>query len=106
MGFFRLIIVCLFLPCGVWAADKLKTLQEKADGGDAQAAYDLAEALYWADGVERDLEQSANYALAASLKGNPLAQYRHAVQLLLGQGIGQDVKSGFVLLHKAIPELQ
>ena len=106
MGFFRLIIAGLFLPYGVWAEDKLKVLQEKADGGDMQAAYDLAEALYWADGVERDLEQSANYALVASLKGNPLGQYRHAVQLLLGQGIGQDVKSGFGLLREAIPELR
>ena len=36
MGFFRLIIVGLFLPYGVWAEDKLKALQKKADGGDAR----------------------------------------------------------------------
>ena len=42
----------------------------------------------------------------ATLKGNPLAQYRHAVQLLLGQGVEQDVKAGFELLEKAIPGLQ
>ena len=106
MGFFRLIIVGLFLPYGVWAEDKLKALQKKADGGDAQAAYELAEALYWADGVERDLELSANYALVGSLKNNPLAKYRHAVHLLLGQGMEQDVKSGFELLAKSIPGLQ
>lgn len=106
MWVLRLIGIVLFLPYGLWAEDKLKALQENADSGDVQAAYELAEALYWADGVGRDLEQSANYALVGSLKNNPLAQYRHAVQLLLGQGMGQDVKAGLELLHKAIPGLQ
>jgi len=96
----------LFLFTNLWAKDGFKALEKKADSGDSQAAYQLAEALYWADGVERDLKQSANYALVGSVKNNPLAKYRHAVHLLLGQGMEQDVKLGFKLLAKAIPGLQ
>ena len=101
-----LLFYSFFLPVGLFAEDRLKVLQEKAESGDAQAVYELAEALYWADCVRRDLEQSADYALVGSLKNNPLAQYRHAVHLLLGHGMEQDVKAGFKLLSKAIPELQ
>ena len=107
MNLFKPVVIGLLFSVTFWAQDnKLKTLQEKVDSGDEHAIYELAEALYWADGVDRDLEQSANYALVATLKGNPLAQYRHAVQLLLGQGVEQDVKAGFELLEKAIPGLQ
>ncbi len=102
----RLLVFSFFLSIGLYAEDRLKVLQKKAESGDSQAAYELAEALYWADGVKRDLEQSANYALVGSLKNNPLAQYRHAVHLLLGHGMEQDVKIGFELLAKAIPGLQ
>lgn len=106
MDTLRLMAFSFLLAIGLFAEDRLQVLQEKAESGDAQAAYELAEALYWADGVERDLEQSASYALVGSLKNNPLAQYRHAVHLLLGQGMEQDVKIGFELLAKAIPGLQ
>jgi len=105
MDALRLLVFSFLLTFGLFAEDRLQVLQEKAESGNAQAAYELAEALYWADGVERDLEQSASYALVGSLKNNPLAQYRHAVHLLLGQGMEQDVKKGFKLLTKAIPGL-
>jgi len=86
--------------------DKLNTLQTKADGGDAQAAYELAEVLYWANGVERDLGQATDYALVGALKSNPLAQYRYAVMQLLGHGVKQDVRAGYKMLAEAMPGLQ
>ena len=41
-----------------------------------------------------------------ALKKNPLAQYRYAIQQLLGQGVEQDVKAGFEQLHASVPGLQ
>ena len=99
-------LLVLRLPLDLGAQEKFKDLRGKAERGGARAAYELAEALYWADGVHRNLEQSAKYSLVGAKKHNPLAQYRYAVMQLLGQGVEQDVNAGFVLLAKAIPGLQ
>ena len=106
MGIFRMFgFLCLFSSV-LWSEEKLNTLRKKADGGDPQAAYELAEVFYWADGVERDLGQAADYALVGALKGNALAKYRYAVMQLLGHGVKQDVRAGYKMLAEAVPGLQ
>ena len=106
MSTFRLSILISFFCLTLWSEDDFSRLQIKADNGDSQAAYELAEALYWANGVDRDLSQAADYALVGSLKGNPLAQYRYSVMQLLGHGVKQDVRAGLKLLSESAPGLQ
>tara|TARA_B100001123_G_scaffold363358_2_gene421099 strand:+ start:960 stop:3185 length:2226 start_codon:yes stop_codon:yes gene_type:complete len=106
MYIFRIFFFLCFFCSLIRSEDKLRELQKKADNGDVQAAYDLAEALYWADGVERDLGQAADYAHVGALKGNPLAKYRYAVMQLLGHGVNQDVKAGLKLLAEAVPAVE
>ena len=97
--------LCLFSSV-LLAEDKLNILQKKADGGDVKAVYELAESLYWAKGVKRDLVQAGDYAHVGALKGHPLAKYRYAVMQLLGQGVEQNVKAGLKLLTEAIPSIE
>lgn len=112
--FIVLLALCLCLP--VVGADKdkplpkdLKSLKALADKGDAEAQYQLAEALFWGIGGNQDLKQAAVWSRASAKQGNAKGEYRLAVQLLLGQGMestNENDKEGFEWLAKASEGLQ
>ena len=86
------------------AAEDHKALENRAAKGESEAQYLLAEKLYWADGGQRDLKQSLDFARAAAKQGNAKAQYRLAVQLLLSQGVAlseDTIKEGQQMLDAA-----
>ena len=106
MNNYRYLALILFFPLSLIAEADLETIRKKAEQGDPEAVYEWAEALYWGRGGKHDLAQAGDFALVGALKKNPLAQYRYAIQQLLGQGVAQDVKAGFEQLHASVPGLQ
>ena len=103
-------IFFLGLVCGAmaWGAEhagraKLEALAAK---NDTAAQFELAHALYWASGMDRDLEASAKWASRAAKSGNVKAQFLHAVQLLLAHGVEGDSTAGFELLSQTHPKLE
>ena len=89
-------------PKGV---DRAK-LEARAAKDDAAAQFELAYALYWADGMDRDLEASAKWAQRAAKAGNAKAQFLHAIQLLLAHGVKGDSKAAIELLIQAGPGIE
>ena len=106
MNIHRLLAIILILPLSLLADADLEAIRKKAEQGDPEAVYEWAEALYWGHSGKHDLAQAGDFALVGALKKNPLAQYRYAIQQLLGQGVEQDVKAGFEQLHASVPGLQ
>ena len=98
-------LVCAGTVWGAEAPDHAK-LQARAVKGDAAAQFELAHALYWAKGVDRDLEASAKWANRAAKAGNAKAQFLHATQLLLAHGIEGDSKAAIKLLIQAGPGIE
>ena len=94
-----------------WGAEDPKgagraKLEARAAKGDATAQFELAYALYWADGMERDLEASAKWAQRAAKAGHAKAQFLHGVQLLLAHGVEGDSKAGLDFLIQTHPQLE
>ncbi|MBL67035.1 MAG: hypothetical protein CMO74_01085 [Verrucomicrobiales bacterium] len=87
------------------AAD-LKTLQAKAEKGDADAMVDLAEAHYWGREVELDWAKSMEWAEQAAAKEHPVGTYRMGVQHLLGQGVESDITLGQQLINLSAEGLE
>ncbi len=87
------------------AADRAAMEAAAAKGG-ADAQFQLAHALYWAEGMKRDLEASADWAARAAKAGHPKAQFLHAFQLLLAHGVESNSQAGFDLLAKTHPALE
>ena len=106
MNIHRHLALILILPLSLVAEADLEAIRKKAEQGDPEAVYEWAEALYWGRSGKHDLAQAGDFALVGALKKNPLAQYRWAIQQLLGQGVEQDVKAGFEQLHASVPGLQ
>ena len=97
------ILTCLLLPLSAEATDR-KALEKKAAAGDAEAQYQLAEALFWGRGGKQDLVQAVNWAVLSAKQGNAKGEYRLGVQLVLGQGTetsNENDKKGFEWLEKA-----
>ena len=102
------ILTCLLLPLSVGAIDR-KALEKKAATGNAEAQYQLAEALFWGSGGKQDLMQAVNWAGLSAKQGNAKGEYRLGVQLVLGQGTetsNENDKKGFEWLEKASVGLQ
>ena len=89
-----IILSALLCGAGIQAADRAG-LEARATKGDADAQFELAHALYWAQGMDRDLEVSANWAQRAAQAGHAKARFLHAIQLLLAQGVKGDTQAGF-----------
>ena len=102
---FFLGLVCGAMAWGAENADRAK-LEALAAKDDAATQFELAHALYWAEGMDRDLEASAKWAGRAAKAGNVKAQFLHAVQLLLAHGVGGDSEAGFELLARTHPKLE
>ncbi len=99
------ILASLLCSIGVQAADRA-ALEARAAKGDTAAQFELAHALYWAKGMERDLEASASWAQRAAEAGHAKARFLHAIQLLLAHGTKGDSKAGFDTLILASPALE
>ncbi|MFP6903139.1 MAG: hypothetical protein VCB81_05700, partial [Verrucomicrobiia bacterium] len=89
-------------PKGV---DRAK-LEARAAKDDAAAQFELAYALYWADGMDRDLAASAKWAKRAANASHTKAQFLHGVQLLLAHGVEGDSNTGFDFLIKSHAKLE
>jgi TPR repeat protein len=94
-----------------WGAEPPKEidrakLEARAAKNDVAAQFELAHALYWADGRDRDLEASAKWARRAAKAGNAKAQFLHAIQLLLAHGVKGDSKAAIKLLIQAGPGIE
>ena len=99
----RALIFLAAVSLSIVAEDR-KALENRAAKGESEAQYLLAEKLYWADGGQRDLKQSLDFARAAAKQGNAKAQYRLAVQMLLSQGVAlseDTIKEGQQMLDAA-----
>ncbi|SVE30600.1 uncharacterized protein METZ01_LOCUS483454, partial [marine metagenome] len=108
MSVVRRFLVFLILPLSLGAADK-KALEKNTVSVDAEAQYQLAEALFWGDGGKQDFKQAAKLARASAEQGNAKGEYRFGVQLILGQGMeasNENDKKGFEWLAKASTGLQ
>ena len=81
-------------------------LEARAAKDDAAAQFELAYALYWADGMKRDLKASAKWAQRAAKAGHTKAQFLHGVQLLLDHGVEGDSRAGFDFLIQTHPKLE
>lgn len=104
----RLGALLLIFPISLAAADRV-ALERKAAAGDAEAQYQLAEALFWGKAGKQDLEQAADWARLSAKQGHAKGQYRLAVQLLLGQGVKAGVENdqlGYETLKQALPGLE
>jgi len=79
-------VILALLPAPLFALDRAAQ-EKKAAAGEAEAQYQLAEALYWGQGGKQDLKQSVDWARLAAKQGHARGQYRLAVQLLFGHGV-------------------
>jgi TPR repeat protein len=102
------LLVFLILPLSLEGANQ-QALEQKTKKGDGEVQYQLAEALFWGNGVDQDLGRAAKLARASAEQGNAKGEYRLAVQLILGQGMesnNENLKKGFEWLEKASEGLQ
>ncbi|MDP7011830.1 MAG: hypothetical protein QF685_10650 [Verrucomicrobiota bacterium] len=101
-------LVFLILPLSLEGANRI-SLERQAASGDAEAQYQLAEALFWGIDGNQDLKLAAVWAEASARQGNAKGQYRIAVQLMMGQGVesnSENDRKGFEWLAKASVGLQ
>ena len=80
----RIFLLLVLLTVGLSAAD-LTVLLQKAEKGDVEAQYQLAEIYAEAIGVEQDYDKSYHWAKKAADQGNPKAQYRLASIIYTGE---------------------
>ena len=84
--------------CAVASAEvDLPALDEKAQGGDAQAQYALGVIYYMGDGVKKDSVKAAQYFLKAAEQGDERAQYFLEVVYMRGEGALPGASSGALL---------
>jgi TPR repeat protein len=98
----------LIFPISLAAAGRA-ALERQAAAGDAEAQYQLAEALFWGKKGRQDLEQAADWARLSAKQGHAKGQFRLAIQLLLGQGVKANVENdllGYETLGQAVPGLE
>ena len=82
--------------------DGLKALEEKAESGDAEAAYDYAVLLYRGEYVQKDISKAIRFFEVASAGGVKEASYNLGLLYISGQRVAKkDVKKGLEYLEKA-----
>ncbi|WP_369989505.1 tetratricopeptide repeat protein [Pseudomonas xanthosomatis] len=77
----------------------LKTCEQTAQTGDAQAQYELGEFYYSAS--PRNLEKALKWFEQASLQGNAQAQYRLGSMFYRGEGVKANNVQAYILLKMA-----
>lgn len=79
-----------------------QALENKARGsGDVNAMFDLGEAYYWGDGVEKDYAKSRTWFELAAAKGHPEAMFRLGTIYDRGRGVAEDVSTAISWFEKA-----
>lgn len=106
-------VVCLVVLAGaavafydMWANERRVTqevtaLRGRADRGDAQSEYDLAERYLQGDGIDQNDAQGAQWMLKAAGAGNVQAQFEAGKMSLQGEAVPQDYAAALGWFHKA-----
>lgn len=84
------------------AASAIAALRQEADGGDAEAQYELGMAYTVGVGVERDPKAAAAWMERAALQGFPAAVADLGVMYLNGDGVPRDRVMACALLTAAV----
>jgi TPR repeat protein len=84
------LIVMLSLVCACFIGCGLKTVEERAEAGDAQAKFWLGEMYAYGDGVPQDDKKAAKWFRLAAEQGDADAQYQLGWMYNHGEGVPQD----------------
>ncbi|SDH49191.1 hypothetical protein SAMN05216588_10541 [Pseudomonas flavescens] len=82
-------------------ADALQACRQSAEGGDAQAQYELGEFYYDDRATERDLPQALAWFERASLQGHAQAQYHLGMMFFRGEGVAANNVQAYIVLKMA-----
>lgn len=84
------------------STQNLQALENKArSGGDVDAMFDLGEAYYWGDGVEKDYVKARIWLELAASKGHPEAMNRLGTIYDRGRGVAEDLPLAINWFEKA-----
>jgi TPR repeat protein len=81
------------------APSNLKTTQARADGGDANAQFQLG--IYYANLKNHNYPQASYWLLLAALQNHSLAQFNLGVMCAKGQGVPKDDAKALQWFQKA-----
>jgi TPR repeat protein len=82
----------------------IETLQDRAEKGDSEAQYHLANMYRNGKGVERDDSIAAGWYQKAAEAGNVQAQYNLGMMRAIGKGLPKDEIRGYMWLMLAAVE--
>ena len=82
-------------------AEALSACQKLADGGDAQAQYELGEYYHDSNNPARDLNKALNYFEKASLQGHAQAQFQLGTMFYKGEGVPANNIQAYIVLKMA-----
>ncbi|HGM4297806.1 TPA: tetratricopeptide repeat protein [Pseudomonas aeruginosa] len=79
----------------------LAACQQVANGGDAEAQYELGEFFYDGERIPRDLQAALNWFEKASLQGHAEAQYHLGTMFFRGEGVPANNVQAYIVLKMA-----
>ncbi|MBO3275217.1 tetratricopeptide repeat protein [Pseudomonas schmalbachii] len=79
----------------------LATCQQIANGGDAQAQYELGEFFYSGERAPRDFKAAVHWFEKASLQGHANAQLRLGTMFFRGEGVKASNVQAYIVLKMA-----
>ena len=82
-------------------AEALSACQKQADGGDAQAQYELGEYFHDSKNPARDLNKALSYFEKASLQGHAQAQFELGNMFFKGEGVPANNVQAYIVLKMA-----
>ena len=91
------LMVCVMVMCDVVPAlaETVKQLQKRAQGGNAQAQYELGTKYYNGDGVKKNHAEAFKWWLSAAKNGHAKAQCAVASLYYAGDGVKMNKKEAF-----------
>jgi hypothetical protein len=95
------ILFCFLCLSGGFTKADFNSLRKKAEKGDADAQYQLAEMYAEAQGVDQDYAKASQWARKAADQGNAKAQYRLASIMYMGLNGERLQPQGLQLFQKA-----
>ena len=99
-------MLTLSLCVSLMAQDKplpkdLPSLLKLAEGGNAEAEFQLADKYYYGEGIETDYAQSFKWASRSAAQDNPKAKYRLGSLYIQGRGVAKDEKKAKALFKES-----
>ncbi|MNP24533.1 Localization factor PodJL [compost metagenome] len=79
----------------------LAACQQVANGGDAQAQYELGEFFYTGERAPRDFQAALHWFEKASLQGHAQAQLRLGTMFFRGEGVKANNVQAYIVLKMA-----